>query len=1601
MSKNILLIDKRVQDYETIVAAIDPALAVGVVFDYYEDTFDTVKARIGALGLTTGTNQISVGLIQHNYKAPMFTMLASADVAPVAQVESQDPELERWSQFRDFITWCKTELNTAHFDMMACALYSDPDWKYVIDTLTAQTGVTVRASTDDTGAASLGGDWFLESHTGVNLKTVYFTEAIEAYRGVLRIIMNYQYITKSFATGDVVAWGNSVRGGTAPSSVTNVGSNVVAVYSNAYSFAALKTDGRVVAWGDSTYGGTAPSSVIDTGSNVISISATRYAFAALKSNGSVIAWGDSATGGLTWYPTQNGYNYNNTAINSNVLALYSTGQAFAALKTDGSVIIWGNNGGDRTQQVWSGPYYGVPVSNNISSGIVAVYSNFYAFAAIKSNGAVIAWGQTDNGGTTPDNVSSNVVAVYASYSAFAALKTNGSIVAWGGGAGGGVLETVSTYPTIVANITARVNSEVIAVFPGYSGFAVLKANGSVVSWPALAPYSSLASGVVAVYTASSAFAALKSNGSIVIWGSDGYGGNATSTELANLTGVVSIVSTSYAFAALKSNGTVATWGHTNYGGSSSSVSAHLVNVVAIYATDQAFAAVKTDGTVVSWGHTNYGGSSSLVDASLNNVMSIQSNESSFASIVSTETSFNLSSAIYSDMDRYNILRKIENRRRVNLKSLNNNVFTLSQSFDVKLINREIPSNTTLSIIVPDYYGTFPLSRTSTATLPTNNGNFIVACDEGEPVTISGTSYVNFGSFVYKLETNNTYTKLVTTTIGAQSYTLYGGDSINSSGIVFVRIKPSAVLSTFVVDTPKTFGAVPFSITAPTSDSSGAITYSSNDTSVATINPSSGIITLVAAGTVTFTASQAESSQYAASTPVTSNTLTVSKGTTSLTSFSVAGSKTFGAVPFSIDTAPTSDSSGAITYSSNATNVATIDASSGIITLVAGGTVTFTASQAESAQYNAPTPVTSNTLTVSKVTPTLVFVNPPVNKSLTDASFAVTATSGIPISVSNSGSGAYIVNGSSNSALTVIRGMRYIFSVNASGHPFWIQTVNGAYSSGNIYSNSSIVNNGSPLGNIIWEVPFNTAMVANPSTGITWTGITSAAANSWSSVAYGDGIWVAVATSGTETTKVMSSFDGITWTYRTWPLYVNWNSVAYGNGLWVAVGYNGLISNVMTSPDGITWTTRNSASSTASWSSVAYGNGLWVAVASSGSGNRIMTSPNGITWTSRTAAETLAWNSVAYGNGSWVAVSSDASGKIITSANGIDWTVRTVSLAYCRSVAYGNGLWVAVSGNSDNKVMTSTNGTNWTVITVTGANKVWTSVAYGNGLWVAVASTGSGNRVMTSPNGTTWTFRTSAADSGWMSVAYGNGLWVAVSEFSSSGTMMMTSGENFILNSPNTLYYASQNNSSMRGIINVIDGPIGTSSSGAITYSSNATSIATIDSSSGIVTLVDVGTATFTASQVESAQYNAPTPVTSNTLTVAQGTTSLTSFSVAESKTFGAVPFSITAPTTASSGAITYSSNATSVATIDPSSGIITLVAAGTATFTASQAESAQYNAPTPVTSNTLTVSKVTPTLVFVNPPANKSVADPAFTVTATSGIPINISVSGSGAYIVD
>jgi hypothetical protein len=304
-------------------------------------------------------------------------------------------------------------------------------------------------------------------------------------------------------------------------------------------------------------------------------------------------------------------------------------------------------------------------------------------------------------------------------------------------------------------------------------------------------------------------------------------------------------------------------------------------------------------------------------------------------------------------------------------------------------------------------------------------------------------------------------------------------------------------------------------------------------------------------------------------------------------------------------------------------------------------------------------------------------------------------------------------------------------------------------------------------------------------GYNWTLSSSAVDNQWLSVTYGNGLFVAVASSGLGN-RVMTSPDGITWTSRTSAVDNNWQSVTYGNGLFVAVASSGIGNRVMTSPDGINWTSRTSAVDN-DWLSVTYDSGLFVAVAATGVGNRVMTSYDGITWTSQNSAADNNWQSITYGNGLFVAVSAinGTGNRVMTSSDGITWTSRTSAANNdWRRVIYGNGLFVAVStSGTGNRVMTSSDGINWTS-RISATNNNWSSVTYGNGLFVAVSGglIGTGNRVMTSPDGITWTSRTSAADNTWRSVTYGNGLFVAVA-INGTGKGVMTSSFSLVADAP--------------------------------------------------------------------------------------------------------------------------------------------------------------------------------------------------------------------------
>jgi hypothetical protein len=85
---------------------------------------------------------------------------------------------------------------------------------------------------------------------------------------------------------------------------------------------------------------------------------------------------------------------------------------------------------------------------------------------------------------------------------------------------------------------------------------------------------------------------------------------------------------------------------------------------------------------------------------------------------------------------------------------------------------------------------------------------------------------------------------------------------------------------------------------------------------------------------------------------------------------------------------------------------------------------------------------------------------------TDA--ATTCHAAGALAVTNSGMSAYVIDQAQNPTLTFCRGNTYVFSVNASGHPFYINTVKGT-GTANAYT-AGVTGNGADVGDVTFAVP---------------------------------------------------------------------------------------------------------------------------------------------------------------------------------------------------------------------------------------------------------------------------------------------------------------------------------------------------------------------------------------------------------------------------------------------------------------------------------------------------------------------------------------------------
>ena len=222
--------------------------------------------------------------------------------------------------------------------------------------------------------------------------------------------------------------------------------------------------------------------------------------------------------------------------------------------------------------------------------------------------------------------------------------------------------------------------------------------------------------------------------------------------------------------------------------------------------------------------------------------------------------------------------------------------------------------------------------------------------DGTPKTpsltvMSGTTVLTYGTDYVVIYENNV-------NVGTATVTVYGiGDTYKGlTGTTNFTINKAEQTVTFANSGPQTaiYGETFANTAAAQLDSAAAkITYSSSDDTIATVNASTGEVTILKAGKVTIKATAAGTDNVNAGTA--SYTLNINKANPTLTfANSTVSVKTTGSVSNQLTIKPDGLT---VTYSSNNEDVATVNSSTGEITLVGEGTATITATFAEDEKYN--------------------------------------------------------------------------------------------------------------------------------------------------------------------------------------------------------------------------------------------------------------------------------------------------------------------------------------------------------------------------------------------------------------------------------------------------------------------------------------------------------------------------------------------------------------------------------------------------------------------------------------------------------------------------
>jgi hypothetical protein len=318
--------------------------------------------------------------------------------------------------------------------------------------------------------------------------------------------------------------------------------------------------------------------------------------------------------------------------------------------------------------------------------------------------------------------------------------------------------------------------------------------------------------------------------------------------------------------------------------------------------------------------------------------------------------------------------------------------TLLAPYNVDIIGTSRPQNSLFDIGAYEFVKSTPVI--------TWTQDLTVLRTTDSPVTLAATSSAgaNGAAITYTSSDNNivSVSGSTLTVVGAGSATVTAHQASNgffnaatdvSQTVTVSKATPAISWTQNLTGLKTTDTPVTLAATSSAGANGAAITYTSSDNNIVSVSGST--LTVVGAGSATVTAHQVSNAYFEAATDV-SQSVIVSKITPSITWIQdLTGLKTTGTSVTLTATSSATINAAIITYTSSDNSVVSVSGS--ILTMVGAGSATVTAHQASNAYFDAATDV-SQSVIVSKITPSITWTQDLTGLKTTGTSVTLTATS---------------------------------------------------------------------------------------------------------------------------------------------------------------------------------------------------------------------------------------------------------------------------------------------------------------------------------------------------------------------------------------------------------------------------------------------------------------------------------------------------------------------------------------------------------------------------------------------------------------------------------